>query len=73
MYSNQAIDAVSTNAQVFMQMSAELDRDIANAAAACVKAGDPVLMQQLVDSVPEGHEFTPMLKQLAENLKAAEN
>lgn len=64
------IEALTQNIDQFKMMKESLDQDIARAAMACVKAGDATLMQQLVGSVPQGHEFSPMLIQLALEMRS---
>jgi len=55
----------------FKTMKEALDQDIARAAMACVKAEDVTLMQQLVGTVSKDHEFSPLLLQLALEMRSA--
>lgn len=71
MRTQQTLEALSQNVEQFKVMKETLDHDIARAAMACVKAEDATLMQQLVGSVPPGHEFSPMLIQLALEMRSA--
>ena len=71
MATQHTLEKLSQNVEQLNALKEALDQDIAHAAMACVKAGDPVLMQQLVGSVPNGHEFAPLLIQIALEMRAA--
>ena len=67
----QTINKVSVATEQLKVMKETLDQDIARAAIACVNAEDATLMQQLVDEVPQAHEFAPMLQQLVLEMQTA--
>lgn len=71
MATQQNLKVLSQNIEQLKAMQEELDQDIARAAIACVKAGDATLMQQLVGSVSHDHEFSPLLLQLALEMRSA--
>ncbi len=71
MATQQNLEVLSQNIEQFKAMKEALDQDIARAAIACVKAGDTTLMQQLVGSVSHDHEFSPLLLQLALEMRSA--
>jgi len=65
MNAHKTITELSHNLSQFKAMKAELDRDIARTVIACTQAGDAKLMGELVGSVSNDHEFSPLLIQLA--------
>lgn len=71
MATQKTLEALSQNIEKFKAMKDGLDQDIARAAMACVKAEDATLMQQLVGSVSKDHEFSPLLLQLALEMRTA--